>query len=347
MKAAYVTSLDKTNDPLTHLEIGDRPEPKPEPGQALVRVTSVSLNHHDLWTLKGIVGTPITLPRILGCEASGIIEAYEGQQPQSAPAVGSEVVLYPVIGGEHGTYMGEDVLFSREFGMLSDRVDGTFAGHVVLPAENVLPRPNRLSVEEVSCLGVTYLTAFRMLFTRARLQAGNSVLVQGAGGGVATAAIQLAQAAGITVFAASRDGQKLEHARGLGAHHLLEAGSPVAKQVLTLTNGRGVDAVIETVGEPTWKESIKAVRPGGSIVVAGATGGANPGADLNRVFWRQISIIGSTMGTFGEFQRLLRFVESADIHPTVDSMYSLDDLPKAIEKMQAGNIRGKIVIKVS
>lgn len=347
MQAAYAISLDKTRDPLANLELGERPTPAPGPGQALVDVQSVSLNHHDLWTLKGVVGAPVTLPRILGCEASGIVTAYGPDAPEGVPPIGSAVVLYPIVTcGKCLACLGGAPLFCRKFGMLSDIIDGSFAEHVVLPAQNVFPRPAYLSSAEAACLGVTFLTAYRMLFTRASLRPGDSVLVQGAAGGLTSAAIQLAHAAGVTVFTTSRDSAKREFAQRLGADHVLESSPAAAKQVLALTNGLGVDAVIESVGEPTWKESMRAVRPGGSIIVAGATGGPNPPADLNRVFWRQLSIIGSTMGTRAEFQTLLRFLAQAHIHPAIDRAYPLSALPQAFAQMQSGSLFGKIVINV-
>lgn len=346
MKAAYINSLEKTENPLDQLKLGDLPKPEPGPGQALVKVQRVSLNHHDLWTLKGVAGTPMTFPRILGCEASGIVEAYGPDAPPNLPAPGSEVILYPVVTcGKCRACRSSEPLYCREFGMLSDRIDGTFAEYVVLPAQNVLPKPDSLSLEEASCFGVTYLTAYRMLFTRGELKAGDTVLVQGGAGGVGTAAIQLAHAGGLSIFAASRTKEKRGFTEQLGANTVLESGS-VAKPIMAQTGGRGVDVVIETVGEATWKESMRAVRPGGKIVVAGTTGGANPPADLSRVFWRQLSVVGSTMGTLSEFQSLLSLVENANILPPIDAVYRFDQLPQAFARMNEGNVKGKLVIAV-
>jgi NADPH:quinone reductase-like Zn-dependent oxidoreductase len=346
MKAAFITSLEKTEHPLNQLKMADLPKPEVGPGQALIKVRRVSLNHHDLWTLKGVSGTPLTFPRILGCEASGIVEAYGPDSPENLPTPGSEVMLYPIVTcGKCRACRSSEPLFCREFGMLSDKIDGTFADYVVLPAQNVLPKPASLSLEEAACFGVTYLTAFRMLFTRGELKAGESVLIQGGAGGVGSAAIQLAHAGGLTIFATSRTEEKRAFARQLGAHTVLESGAS-ARPILAQTGGRGVDAVIETVGEATWKESLRAVRPGGRVVVAGTTGGANPPAELGRVFWRQLSVVGSTMGTLSEFQTLLSLVQNANIRPPIDEVFSFNELPQAFARMNEGNLKGKLVIAV-
>jgi len=336
MRAAYVTKIGG-EAALDNLQLGDLPKPEPGKGEALVRVEAVSLNHHDLWTLRGQVGTPISFPRILGCDAG---------LSAGTPDPGSDAVLYPVIPcGRCEACLGPEAVLCREFGMLSDKVDGTLAEYVVLPAANVLARPAHLSAAEGAALGTTYLTAYRMLFTRAGLKPGASVLVQGASGGVAVAAIQLARAAGLRVYAASRDEAKREKALAAGAHEAVDSNG-AGRAVLGLTNGRGVDSVIETVGEATWRESLRAVRAGGSVIVAGATAGANPPADLNRVFWRQLSIIGSSMGTRAEFVALLRMVEATGLHPILDQSFPLDQTRAALERMEAGEHTGKIIVTV-
>jgi NADPH:quinone reductase-like Zn-dependent oxidoreductase len=230
--------------------------------------------------------------------------------------------------------------------MLSDKVDGTLAEYVVLPAANVLPRPAHLSAAEAAALGTTYLTAYRMLFTRAGLKPGASVLVQGAGGGVATAAIQLARAGGLRVIVTSRDEGKRQAALGIGAHEAIETAG-AGKRVLELTDGRGVDCVLETVGEPTWRESLRALRSGGSIIVAGATGGGNPSADLNRVFWRQLQIIGSSMGTRAEMVALVRLVDATGLKPVLDETFPLEQTRAALERMEQGKQIGKIIVSVA
>lgn len=346
MRAAYATAMGGSR-PLDNLEVGDRPDPTPGPGEALVRVVASTVNHHDLWTLRGQVGTPVSLPRILGCDGAGIVEAYGPNRPAGTPDLGSTVVLYPVVSAARGAriHNGDETL-SRELGMISDMIDGAFAQWVVLPAVNLLPQPPSLTPAEAACLGTAYLTAYRMLFTRGGLEPGDSVLVQGASGGVAAAAIQLARYAGLTVYATSRDAAKREAALALGAHHALETAG-AARKVLEMTDGAGVDGVMETVGEPTWAESLRAVRPGGVVCVSGATGGANPPADLNRVFWRQISVIGSTMGSLNDFRRLLHMAEATGLRPLLDRTYPLEETPAALARMETGRHTGKIVIAVA
>ena len=345
MRAAYATAMGGER-PLDNLEVGERPRPEPGPREALVRIEAASLNHHDLWTLRGQVGTPITFPRILGCDAGAVVEAYGPERPAGTPEPGTPVVLYPVIPcGQCEACLGPDESLCREFGMLSDKVDGTLAEYVVLPAANVLPRPAWLSAAGAASLGTTYLTAYRALFTRAGLRPGDSVLVQGASGGLSTAAIQLARAAGLRVYATSRDEAKRQRALEAGAHEALDTNG-AGRSILQMTNGRGVDCVVDSVGEPTWRESLRAVRAGGSVVVPGATGGANPPADLNRVFWRQLSIIGSSMGTRAEMLALVRMVEARGLRPVLDQTYPLDETRAALERMERGEHQGKIIVTV-
>ena len=345
MRALYAAKLGGET-PLANLEFGERPTPTPGTGEVRVKVRAATLNHHDYWTLRGVVGYPITPPRILGCDAAGIVDAYGSEPPEGAPPVGAEVAVYPVrsCGRCRGCRTGDQML-CRAFTLLSDGdVEGSFAEYVVVPINNVLPKPKNLSFAQTAALGTTYLTAYRMLFTKARLRPGSSALVQGAGGGLATAVIALATAAGIEVIASSRSEAKLEYAKRLGAKAGVLAGKEAAKAVLKLTQGDGVDAVLESVGEPTWGTSMRAVRQGGIIVVAGATGGPNPPADLSRVFWRQITIAGTSMGTLDEFAALLRFVELVGMKPVIDAEYPLEEGAKAFGRLAAGEVMGKLVL---
>lgn len=347
MRAASAVKLGG-DMPLDNLVVGDRPKPEPGPGEVRVRVMAASLNHHDLFTLRGIVGYPIVPPRILGCDASGVVDSYGPDRPAGSPDPGSDVVLYPVTQcGRCPACAGADAMLCRRFTMLSDGdLEGSFAEFVVMPARSAVPKPAGLSYAESTCLGVAYLTAYRMLFVKARLRPGQSALVQGAGGGLAIAAIQLASAAGVRVIASSRSAAKLEAVKKFGARDVVLAGRDAAKAVLGLTGGDGVDAVIDSVGEPNWATSLRAVKQGGAIVVAGATGGPNPPADLSRIFWRQISVLGSTMGTLSEFVRLLGFVELSGIRPPIDSTYPLSDIRTAFERLERGEQLGKIVITI-
>jgi NADPH:quinone reductase-like Zn-dependent oxidoreductase len=347
MRALYATKLGG-DAPLANLELGDRPKPEPGPGEVRVKVRAATLNHHDYFTLRGIVGYPITLPRILGCDAAGIVDAYGADPPPNAPPVGSEVAVFSVrfCGRCRGCLSG-DFMLCRTFTMLSDGdFEGSFAEYVIVPAQNVLPKPAHLTFAQTAALGVTYLTAYRMLFNKARLRPGMNVLVQGAGGGLASAAVMLATAAGIDAFVSSRSEAKLEFAKRLGAKLGVIAGKDAAKAVLKETNGDGVDAVIESVGEPTWGTSLRAVKQGGVVAVAGATGGPNPPADLARIFWRQITIAGSSMGTLVEFSALLRFVEHARIVPVIDTEYPLDQYQKAFERLVSGDFLGNLALTI-
>ena len=346
MRALYATKMGG-DTPLANLEFGERPVPVPGPGEVRIRVKAASLNYHDYWTLRGVVGYPIELPRILGCDAAGVVDAYGPTPPAGAPPVGTEVTVYPVtFCGDCDGCRGDDPMLCRKFMMLSDgSVEGSFAQFVVVPACNAVPKPPSLSLEEATCLGTTYLTAYRMLFVKARITPGQLVLVHGAGGGLASAAIQLAAAAGCVVISASRSEQKRARAALIGAAHTIAAGKDAAKAVLSITDGAGVDVVIESVGEPTWATSLRAVKPGGAIVVAGATGGANPPADLTRVFWRQLKIIGSTEGSPREFVDLCRFVDGRGIKPIIDRVYPFDDALAAFERLVSGDHFGKLVLK--
>ena len=344
MRAVFARQLGG-DAPLDNLEIGERPEPVLGPGDVRIRVRAASLNHHDLFTLRGIVGSPITPPRTLGCDAAGTIVDYGPGRPPGTPDPGSDVTIYPV------TFCGSclacrsgDPMLCKRFTLLSDGDrEGSFSDHLVVPAQCALAKPAALTFAQAASVGTTYLTAYRMLFAKAALRPGSTVLVQGAGGGLATAAIQLARAAGITVIASSRSQRKLDAAANAGAHHGVLAGREAAKAILSLCAG-GVDAVIESVGEPTWATSLRAVREGGAIVVAGATAGANPPADLARIFWRQLRVLGSTMGSPDEFASLLRFIESAGIAPIVDTVYPARDARTAFERMTSGDLVGKLAL---
>lgn len=319
MLAVYASNTDP-EDPLSGLEIGERPDPEPPSDWTTVEVRAASLNHHDLWSLRG-VGLPAErLPMILGCDAAGV-------DPD-----GNEVIVHSVIAGDG---FDDETLDPRRT-MLSEFHPGTFAERVAVPRRNLVPKPGALSFEEAACLPTAWLTAYRMLFSQAGLQPGQTVLVQGAGGGVATAAIALAHAAGARVWATSRDVAKRGRAEELGADATFEPGVRLPERV---------DAVIETVGEATWGHSLRAVRPGGTIVVSGATSGDSPPAELRRVFFLQLRILGSTMGTRGELERLARLCETTGLRPTIDRVLGLDDAREAFEAMAAGDLFGKLILR--
>jgi NADPH:quinone reductase-like Zn-dependent oxidoreductase len=344
MRAVFAKRLGG-DAPLDNLEIGERPEPALGPGDVRVRVRAATLNHHDLFTLRGIVGYPIRPPRILGTDAAGTVLEYGTERPADSPDPGTDVTVYPVVFcGSCRACHGGDPMLCKRFMLLSDGDrEGSFADQLVVPAHCIIEKPAALSFAQAASLGTTYLTAYRMLFIKAALTPGSAVFVQGATGGLATAAIQLARAAGITVIASSRSQAKLDAAAAAGAHHGVLAGRDAAKSVHAICND-GVDAVIESVGEPTWATSVRALREGGAIVVAGATGGPNPPADLARVFWRQLRVLGSTMGSLPEFAALLRFVETAGIAPIIDTVYPVADARTAFARMTAGDFTGKLAL---
>ena len=322
MLAAYAARISR-DDPLSGLEIGERPAPTPPAGWTTVTVRAAALNHHDLWSLRGIGLGEDQLPMVLGCDAAGV------------DADGNDVVVHAVI-GDPDAGGGDETLDPRR-SLLSERYDGTFAEQVVVPARNVVPRPPELSVEDAACLPTAWLTAYRMLFTKSGLRPGDTVLVQGAGGGVATAATALARAAGLRVWVTSRSEDKRKRALDIGAHDVFEAGARLPERV---------DAVLETVGEATWSHSLKSLRPGGRIVVCGATTGFNPPAELARVFFTQLDVVGSTMGTRDELGRLMAFLVATGVRPVIDSVHPLTDARAGFERMADEAVFGKVVFNV-
>jgi NADPH:quinone reductase-like Zn-dependent oxidoreductase len=320
MFAAYAARIDK-DQPLSGLELGERPEPETPPGWTTIDVRAASLNHHDLWSLRGVGLGEELLPMILGCDAAGV------------DADGNEVVLYSVIGAT-----GHGVGPREPRSILTERYQGTFAERVAVPQWNVVPKPKELSFAEAACLPTAWLTAYRMLFTNAGVSPGDSVLVQGAGGGVATAAIVLGAAAGLRVFATSRDETKRRRAEELGAEGAFESGARLPHRV---------DAVIETVGAATWSHSVKSLKPGGTLVISGATSGPNPpAAELNRIFFLELKVVGSTMGSKEELSSLLDFCAAKGVRPVIDSALPLDRAREGFEKMAGGDLFGKVVLTV-
>ncbi|MEU5719432.1 zinc-binding dehydrogenase [Streptomyces sp. NPDC020403] len=321
MFAAYAARIDR-DQPLDGLELGERPAPEPRPGWTTVQVRAASLNHHDLWSLRGVGLAEDKLPMILGCDAAGIDQD------------GNEVVLHSVI-GQTGHGVGPDEPRS----ILTERYQGTFAELVTVPSWNVLPKPKELTFEQAACLPTAWLTAYRMLFTNAGVRPGDSVLVQGAGGGVATAAIVLGKAAGLRMFATSRDKAKRERAVELGAVEAYEPGARLPRRV---------DAVIETVGAATWSHSVKSLRPGGTLVISGATSGDRPPhAELTRIFFLELKVVGSTMGTKDELEDLLAFCSATGVRPVIDATLPLDRAREGFERLAAGDLFGKIVLSAS
>jgi NADPH:quinone reductase-like Zn-dependent oxidoreductase len=318
MLAAYASAIDP-DDPLSGLVVGERPHPEPPAGWTTVTVKAASLNHHDLWSLRGVGLKPEALPMILGCDAAGLDEN------------GDEVVVHAVITNDD--WRGDETLDPQR-SLLSERHPGALAERVAVPRRNLVPKPPELSFAQAACLPTAWLTAYRMLFTRGAVTPGMTVLVQGAGGGVSTALIVLANAAGVRVWTTSRSPEKREQALALGAERAFASGERLPERV---------DAVMETVGQATWQHSVRSLKPGGTLVVSGATSGEAPPAELTRVFFLQLSVVGSTMGSRDELERLIRFCLERNIRPTIHATMPLADAREGFQAMADGDIVGKIV----
>lgn len=320
MFAVYAESFDADN-PLNGLVMGERPDPVVPDGWTTVTVKAASINHHDVWSLRGVGLAEDKLPMILGCDAAGHDED------------GNEVLVHAVINDPAWT---GDELHDPKRSLLSERFQGTFAEKVAVPKGNVIAKPASLSFAEAACLPTAWLTAYRMLFTKAALQPGDSVLVQGAGGGVATALISLARAAGFRVYATSRDESKRTAALELGAHEVFESGGRLPHLV---------DAVMETVGAATWSHSVKSVKPGGRIVISGTTSGPNPpNAELMRIFFQEKSVVGSTMGSRHELHQLVQFLDVTGVRPLIDQEVPMTEAAAGIARVAGGDVFGKIVL---
>lgn len=318
MRAAYVSAFHP-DDPLAGLAVGEQPEPVHPAGDwVTVQVRASSLNHHDLWSLRGVGLRAEQLPMILGCDAAGVDEA------------GNEVVVHAVIGDPDA---GDETMDPKR-SLLSERFPGTLAERVAVPRRNLVPKPEGLSWTDAACLPTAWLTAYRMLTVRGRLPEGGAVLVQGAGGGVATAAVVLGAALGARVYATSRDPAKRERVAALGAT-AVEHGGRLPERV---------DVVVETVGAATIEHSLKCAKPGGRIVVSGATSGHLATVDLRRVFFLQQEILGSTMGTRDELAALVALCVERGIRPVVDHVYGFSEVREAFARLAAGEVFGKVVL---
>ncbi len=320
MFAVYADKISR-EDPLSGLVIGERPDPVAPEGWATVTVKAASLNHHDLWSLKG-QGLPAErLPMILGCDAAGLDED------------GRPVVVHAVISAPD--WVGDETLDPKR-SLLSELHQGTFAEKVVVPRSNVIALPDGYSFEEAACLPTAWLTAYRMLFTQGGCKPGQTVLVQGAGGGVATALIVLARAAGLRVWATSRDETKQSRALEIGAHDVFASGERLPAKV---------DAVMETVGKATWEHSIRSLKPGGALVISGTTSGPDlDNAMLTHIFFLQLRIIGSTMGTRGELGSLVALLDATGHKPLIDRVLPMERARDGFEAIAGGDVFGKIVL---
>jgi NADPH:quinone reductase-like Zn-dependent oxidoreductase len=317
---AVYASHPSPDDPLAALEVGERPAPQAPAGWVNVHVRAASLNMHDLWTLRGVGIRDEQFPMILGCDGAGALDD------------GTEVVIHSIVSDPDWR---DDETLDPQRTLLTEKHQGTFCETVVVPARNAVVKPSGMSQTSAAVMGTAWLTAYRMLFTKSGLRPGQRMLVQGASGGVATALIQLGRAAGMTVFVTGRSAEKRALAERLGAHDTYEPGARLPARV---------DAVFETVGEATWAHSMRALRPGGVIVCAGATSGPAPGADLQRLFFLQLRVEGSTMGTRQELIDLLDFVTMSGIQPEIGLVVPMDRAEQACRTMLEGATQGKIVL---
>jgi zinc-binding alcohol dehydrogenase/oxidoreductase len=311
------------------LRFEDAPDPEPGPGEVLIGLKAASLNHLDIWLRRGLPSAP--KPRILGADGAGVIIGLGEGVDRFAE--GDAVVLNPGL-DEGARIVGE-------------HMDGTHAELIALPADYVYPLPDALSFEEAAAFPLVFETAYRMLVTRAGLREGEWVFVWGIGGGVATASLQVAKALGAQVLVTSSSDEKLARARELGADAAVNhATDDVVAAVREATGGHGADVVVEHVGEATWKTSLQVAATGGRIAVCGATSGPNPPANLHRIWWKQLTVLGSTMGTQEDFRAVYDLVASGRARPVVDRVFPLAEAASAHEHLESGRQLGKVVLRI-
>lgn len=312
------------------VRVEEVPDPVAGPGEVLVRLHTASLNHLDVWVRKGLPSVP--KPRILGADGAGRVEALGDGVTGFAP--GDRVVLNPaLVHGDRVSVVGE-------------HFDGTHAGLIAIAAEQVFPLDDDLSFETAAAFPLVYETAYRMLVTRAAVAEGEWVLIWGIGGGVATAAFEICRALGARTVVTSGSEEKLAAARDWGADVVVDHGQGDVVDAVKEVTGRGVDVVVETVGEATWTRTLAAVRPAGRVVVCGATSGPNPPANLHRFWWKQLTVLGSTMGTREDFLGAYDLVRSGGARVHIDRVYPLGEAPAAHARLEAGEQLGKIVLSI-
>jgi len=342
MKAAFITGHG--GNEVVH--VGERPEPVRAPGQVRVRLHAATLNRVDLYLRDSGAGIRHRIPQIMGVDGAGVIDEVDADEALLRP--GQRVLLYPGIacGRCEFCLRGEEVLCTH-YQLIGEHRDGTFAEYIGLPARNLLPLPDGWSFAEGAAVGVNHLTAWRMLVTQARLQPWETVLIFGIGGGVSLAGLQLAKALGARVIVTSRHAGKLERARALGADHVIDTRhEDVAKAALAATDGRGVDVVLENVGEAVWPAAMRSLVRGGRLVTCGATSGDQPGADLRRLFIRQLRVLGSTLGTVNELRELLAFCQRHGVRPLIEQSFALDEVHAALDRLESGEQFGKIALMI-
>jgi NADPH:quinone reductase-like Zn-dependent oxidoreductase len=322
---------------------------KPEPGknEVILKAESAGLNHLDIWVRKGRPGLKLTFPHILGCDAAGVVVGVGADV--TSVSVGDQVVLNPGVSCGSCEYCNRgEQSECLSFGIMGMSLQGTFAECVAVPARNVHPKPAYMNFDEAGTFVLSCLTAWRMLMTRAQLRPGETVLLNGIGGGVALCALQLAKLAGACVIATSSSDNKLARASQIGADHTINYRAvDVVERVKDITSGRGVDVVIDTVGAATWLTDFSVVRRGGKIILCGITTGPKAETNLQALYWNQLTIMGSTMGSDEDLRQMLRAVTTAKLRPIIDSVEPLENVREAMGKMETGEQFGKIVLRIS
>ncbi len=326
-------------------QFGDLPDPVPAAGEVRIALHTAALNHLDLFVRDGIPGVP--LPQIPGADGAGVVEALGSGVDSVAP--GDRVLLQPGLYCNACEFCrGGEQCLCVKFKILGEHAPGTFAEKIVVPARNVFPIPARLSFEQAAAFPLVYQTAWRMVLGRGRVRPGETVLIHGAGGGVAGAALEIAVLAGARVFATTSGKEKAARLQEAGAELVIDyTKEDIRAAVRTATGKRGVDVVLDSVGEKTWETSLQAAAKGGRIVTCGATTGPNPKEEIRLVFWRQLSILGSTMSNDREFRALLSAVASGRLTPRIDRVYPLEEAREAYARLEEGKQHGKIVLRVT
>lgn len=322
--------------------VGERPKPIRRRGEILIDMRAGGFNRVDLYMRDSGAGITHSLPQILGVDGAGVVADADDEETRFKP--GDAVAIHPGVGCGRCEFCvrGEQVLCLK-MQFLGEHRDGTFAQYLSVPAENVFPLPAGFDFVEGAALGCSYLTAWRMVFTKAQIKPWETALIFGIGGSVSTAALQMVKLAGARAIITSRDAEKLQKAQQLGADAVINGKTEdVARRALELTDGRGVDVVIENVGEAVWASALKSLVRGGRIVLCGATSGDQPKADLRRLFIRQLQVIGSTHGNLAEFGDMLTMCGRGLLRPVIDSRYAAADVHAALHRLEAGRQCGKI-----
>jgi NADPH:quinone reductase-like Zn-dependent oxidoreductase len=329
---------------LDKLQIIDVPRPEPGPGEVLVEVRAVALNHLDLWVLGGLPGLKLEMPHIGGSDIAGVVA--ELGAGVTGIEVGQRVVVNPTLSCGHCAWCrrGEDSLCD-EFGIIGEHTRGGMAEYVAVPARNIMPFPEEMSFTDAAAVPLVFQTAWRALITRGKLRPGEDVLILGASGGVATAAIQIAKLAGARVFAVTSSAEKMAKARELGADWVVDRTQENwSKAVYQATDRQGVDLVLENVGAATWFDSLRSVKKNGRIVTYGATTGSRPEEEIRYIFWKQIQIIGTTMSSHQEFVDVMNLIWQGRLKPVVDRVLPLEEAREAYRVLKAGEQFGKVVL---